>query len=242
MASSKSQKQTKPPGKKPAATRKITDKSFVFREIVNIIKSTGLKASSLRELRDHMAQASEESIFHHTYQYFLRGHIQEHTNDFAQWASESLEESALAEHFSNVDPYSFKSIDGLREQFLKVIDEYLESFPEPRQAILGHEFYFCESVSYVFPSGIKARNLAEFLMAIKYLDASSIYYHFFEARTRLRKESDDFSKWINEVMKAPEIAEKLRNIDPFMSNLEGIREQITTALESGIRAEMEVRE
>lgn len=238
MASSKSPKQAA----RPPSQRKKPDKSFVFREIVNIIKSTGLKASTLRELREHMDSASDESIFHHTYQYFLSGHIQEHTNDFAHWASESLEESALAEHFSNVDPYSFKSISALRTEFLRVIDEYLAAFPEPRQSIPGHEFYFCESVSYVFPSGIKARNLAEFLMAIKYLDASSIYYHFFEARTRLRKESDDFSKWIKEVMKAPDIADKLRAIDPFMSNLDGIREQIILALEDGIRSEMEVRE
>jgi hypothetical protein len=83
------------------ATRKrtapIEDKSFIFRDVVNILKSTGHKASTLGELRACITAVSEESIFHHTYQYFLKGHIQEYTNDFARWASESLEERALAE-------------------------------------------------------------------------------------------------------------------------------------------------
>ena len=56
---------------------------------------------------------------------------------------------------------------GLRAQFLKVIDEYLESFPEPRPAISGHEFYFCKSVSYVFPSGINS-------FTTEYVSCSSI--------------------------------------------------------------------
>lgn len=222
------------------APRKSKDKAFVFRDIVNVIKSTGKHASTLTELRDCIAGVSVDSIFHHTYQFFIRGHITEHTNDFAHWAGESLEESALAEQLSNIDPYSFKSTEALRKELLKVIDNYIENFPEPRPVMPGYEFYFCEAVSFVFPAGLKARNLAEFLMALKYLDASSLYYHFFEARTRLRKKYDDFSKWIIEVVKAPEIADQLQGIDPFMSSLEGIREQIIQIIEEGIRKDMEV--
>ncbi len=76
-------------------------------------------------------------------------------------------------------------------------------------------------------------------MAIKHVDASSIYYHFYEARARLRKGSDDFSKWIDEVAKAPEVAIKLGNIDPFMNNLEDVRKQIAAILEEGIQMDME---
>jgi len=216
------------------------DKSFVFRDIVNIIKSTGKKASNLEELRDGILEASENSVFHHTYQYFLRGHITEHTNDFAQWAGESLEEGALAEMLSNIDPYSFKSTADLKGEILRVIEAYINDYPAPRPAIEGGEFFFCESVSFVFPAGLKARNMAEMLMAIKYLDNSSLYYHFFEARTRHRKKHDDLSKWISEVIKAPDIATKLGNIDPFMNTLEGIRELIIAILDEGIRKDMEV--
>lgn len=229
------------PGNKRASDSPLQkDKSFVFRDIVNIIKSTGIKASTLYELRDGLNSASENSVFHHTYQYFLRGHITEHTNDFAQWAGESLEESALAERLSNIDPYSFRSTSALKTEILKVLDNYLHEYPEPRPVMPGGEFFFCESVSFVFPAGLKARNMAEMLMAIKYLDHSSLYYHFFEARTRHRKKHDDLSKWISEVVKVPEIAVNLGNIDPFMNTLEGIREQIISILDDGIRTDMEV--
>jgi hypothetical protein len=46
-------------------------------------------------------------------------------------------------------------------------------------------------VSVVFPIGIQARNLAEFLLAVKFVDAGSLYYHFYEAR--IRHGIDDFS-------------------------------------------------
>lgn len=216
------------------------DKSFVFRDVVNILKSTEYRASTLRELRGCIAGVSENSIFHHTYQYFLKGHIQEHTNDFAYWASEYLEERALAEYLSNIDPYSYRSVEDLRRGLLKVIDSYLENFPEPREVLPGDEFYFNEAVSFVFPAGIRARNLAEFLLAVKYLDASSLYYHFYEARVRLRKRRDDFSKWIDEVMRSKHMADELRDIDPFMHNIEGIREHLIQILEEGLRREMEV--
>lgn len=226
--------------KAASTVTKKEDKSFVFRDVVNILKSTGHKAATLRELRECIARVSEASIFHHTYQYFLKGHIQEHTNDFAYWASESLEERALAEYLSNIDPYSFKTIKDLRAELLRVVDYYLENFPEPREVLPGDEFFFNETVTFVFPAGIKARNLAEFLMAIKYVDASSIYYHFFEARVRLRKRVDDFYKWVDEVMHAKDMAEKLRAIDPFMHNIDGIREHIIQILEEGLSREMEV--
>jgi len=239
MATKKARTQKKP-NKRETDSPIRKDKSFVFRDIINVTKSTGFMASNLLELRNAVAEVSEECIFHHIYRYFVYGHITEQTNDFAHWASESLEESALAEQLSNIDPYSFRSTEELRKATIAVLDYYIENYPEPRPVLPGYEFYFCEAVSYVFPAGIKARNLAEFLMAIKYIDASSIYYHFFEARTRLRKESDDFSKWIKEVSKSPATAEKLRGVDPFMSNLEGIREQIIRILEEAIREEMEV--
>ena len=59
---------------------------FEFKECVNIVKATGKKATTLRELRDLISVVSDDVIFHHTYQYFLKDHIQEYTNDFARAA------------------------------------------------------------------------------------------------------------------------------------------------------------
>ena len=213
---------------------------FEFKQCVSLLKSTGKKAKNLRELRDAIAVVSDESIFHHTYQYFLKGHILEYTNDFAHWAGESLEERALAERLSNIDPYAFKNIDELRQELLNVIDIYLENFPEPREAMIGDEFYFNETITLTFPVGIRVKNLAESLIAVKYIDAAAIYYHFYEARVRLGV--DDFSKWIEDSLDKKDLSEKIRAIDPFMHSIEGIRDHIIETVEKDVRTEMEAIE
>lgn len=213
-------------------------KPFEFKQCVSILKSTGKKAKTLRALRDTIAEVSEESIFHHTYQYFLKGHILEYTNDFAHWAGESIEERALSEHLSNIDPYDFGNIGEVRSELLRVIDDYLEKFPEPREAMRGNEFYFNETITLTFPIGVKVKNLAEFLIAIKYIDQGSIYYHFYEARVRLG--ADDFSEWLDNSLGKKELAARVRTIDPFMHSTEGIREHIVEAVEEIVRKGMEV--
>jgi hypothetical protein len=213
---------------------------FEFKECVNLIRATGKKAATLQELRDLIRTVSDDAIFHHTYQYFLKDHIHEYTNDFAHWAGESLEERFLAEHLSNIDPYDFRSIEELRGEILRVIDEYLDHFPEPREVIHGDEFYFNQTVTITFPTGVKARNLAEFLIGVKYVDTASIYYHFYEARTRLRGGVDDFSLWVENALGKQELAEKIRGTDPFMHSVQEIKEHIVEAVEEEVRKDMEI--
>jgi hypothetical protein len=64
---------------------------FEFKQCVTIIKSTGKKARNLREFRNALSVVSEGSVFHHTHQYLLKGHMLEYTNDFSQWAGAGLE-------------------------------------------------------------------------------------------------------------------------------------------------------
>lgn len=215
--------------------------AFEFRQCVNIIRSTGKKAKTLRDLRDILAVVSEESVFHHIYHYFLKGHILEYTSDFAQWAGESLEERVLSEHLSNIDPYTFRNIKDLRNELLRVIDGYLDTFPEPREAMPGEEFYFNETVTLIFPAGVRARNLAEFLIALKYIDPASIYYHFYDARMRLGGGTDDFSRWLEESLGKRDLAEKIRRTDLFMHSVEGLRKQMIRAVEEELRQDMEWR-
>jgi hypothetical protein len=213
---------------------------FEFNQCISILKSTGEKAKNIHELRNIIAVISDDCIFHHTYQYFIKGHVLEYTNDFAHWAGESLEERALSEHLSNIDPYDYKNISGLKNKLLEVIDNYLENFPEPREAMPNDEFYFNETITLIFPAGIRAKNLAEFLTAIKYVDAGSVYYHFFEAQIRLGGGIDDFSRWIEDAFGKKDLVEKIRSIDPFMHDLEGIRNHIAEAVEEEVKRDMEV--
>jgi hypothetical protein len=212
---------------------------FEFRQCITILKSTGLKASNIKELGHVISRVSDESIFHHTYQYFLKEHILEYTNDFAQWAGESLEERAVAEQLSNVDPYGFSTIADLRSALLSVIDSCLEVIPQDRYTHPGDEFQFNETITYVFPAGVWAENLAEFLMALKFVDHGSIYYHFYEARMRVPGGMDDFSLWIAQVLNKTKLAEKIRTIDPFMHNTTEIRAHISGFIMEELNRDME---
>jgi len=213
-------------------------KPFEFMECITILKSTGKRARNISDLRTMIADISNESLFHHTYQYFLKGHILEYTNDFAHWVGESLEERALSERLSNIDPFAFQDLSNLRQEFLTNIDDYTGHFPAPRDTIPGDEFYFNETVTIIFPIGMWAKNLAEFLLAIRYVDPPCIYYHFYEAR--LRHGTDDFSTWIDDVLGNKELARAICDIDPFMHNIEGIRAHVVEAVENDVRHDMEV--
>jgi len=213
---------------------------FQFRECISLVKSTGKKAKTLRELRDLIARVAEESIYYHTYQYYMKRQILEYNNDFAHWAGEHLEERALSEYLSNVDHFSSKDMNDLREALLRVIDHYLERFPEPREVIPGNEFYFQEAIILVFPAGLRASNLAEFFIAIKYIDAPSVYYHFYEARMRLRTGIDDFSKWIEDGLGRKDLATRIRSIDPLMHTLDEVRDHLALIVEEEVKKDMEV--
>lgn len=213
---------------------------FEFRQCSSLLKATGKQARNIGELKHLISTVSDDSIFHHTYQYFLKGHILEYTSDFSQWAGENLEESALAERLANIDPYDFTNIDDLRSELVRVIDEYMGMFPEPREAMAGDEFYFHETVTLIFPLGIRARNLAEFLTAMRFINTESVYYHFYEARIRLGGGIDDFSLWIEDVFGKKDLAERIRAIDPFMHSLESIKEHIIEEVEEEVKRDMEV--
>lgn len=218
--------------------------SFEFKQCVSITKSLGKRARNLREFRELLETVSEESIAHHTYRYFLSAHNLEYTNGLAQWVAQSLGEKSLSEHLSNIDPYSFLTIDDLRLELLRPVDDRLNESPEPRDTMPGEEFYFSEAVILVFPAGIRVRNLAEFLMGIKHVDKSSIYYHFYEARMRLRDEADgsstdDFSKWFLNSLGRVGLVERMKTLDPFMHTLEGIRVYILEAVEHEVTRDME---
>ena len=212
---------------------------FEFRQCVSILRSTGRKAVNLRQLREIIATVGDDSVFHHTFQYFLKEHILEYTNDFAQWVGESLEDRALAEQLSNIDPYACGSISEVRAALVSVVDSYLERLPEPRRVLPGDEFFFNETVTFVFPVGLGAKNLAEFLIALKFVDNGCIYYHFYEARTRVAGGVDDFSRWIEDALLKSELAEKVRAIDPFMHTTEEIRSHISEMILEEVNADME---
>lgn len=219
---------------------RIKKEPFEFKQCVSIVKSTGTHVKNLSEMRQAISKIGDESIFHHVHQYFLKGHMLEYTNDFSQWAGESLEERALAERLASIDPYTFKSINGARKELIREIDAFLDMFPKPHDVMEENKFYFNETVSFVFQVGVRTKTLAEFLVAIEYIDAGSIYYHFYDSRVRLGEGTvDDFSRWIEHSLGRKNIADQIREIDPFMHSIESIRSHIKEIIEVYVKADME---
>jgi len=163
--------------------------------------------------------------------------VLEYTNDFARWIGESLEERALSEQLSTIDPFELRDIPSLRAALTGIIDRYLQHFSEHRHAQPGDEFYFLETITITFSAGVRARNLAEFLTAIRYIDSGCIYYHFYEAR--IRHGTDDFSTWFEDALEKQDLAKTIRSIDPFMHTTEGIRQHIIETVEKQVKNDME---
>jgi len=211
---------------------------FEFRQCVKLLRATGRKARDLEELESAIRSVSPHSIYHHVYEYPLKMIELEYTNDFAHWAGETLEARRLAEALSNIDPYRFGSMEELRDELARQIEEFRKNQSLVQRVLPGEEFYFNETVTLVFPAGARARNLAEFLMALKFVDASSIYYHFFEARNRVG--INDFSVWLKDALGREELARNLHEMDLLMHTVSGIRDLIASSLEDELRREIEV--
>jgi hypothetical protein len=74
---------------------------------------------------------------------------------------------------------------------------------------------------------------------MRFVDSGCIYYHFYEARMRVPGGTDDFSRWVDEVLGKRELAEKIRGIDPFMHNTEEIRTHIAGIVMEEVNRDME---
>ncbi|RMG69101.1 MAG: hypothetical protein D6710_09320 [Nitrospirae bacterium] len=205
--------------------------TFEFKRCYTVLISTGRKARNLKELLDILRDVSADSIFHHTLQYFMKVHQLSYTNDFAQWAGESLEERALSERLSSIDPFEFSQIEPIRARLIETVESFLEEFPEPRDVFPGNEFYFNMTLSFVYPVGIRVTGLTEFLQALKSVDPQCIYYHFYEARWRLENSIDDFSMWLEHSLGEKALAEEVRAIDLFMHTIEGVRNRIVNLVQ-----------
>ena len=201
---------------------------FVFQTERRIVVLTGRRAQNLAELRDHIRQVSGSSIFYHTHHQYLSHHFEKPVfhNDFAGWASVALLEEALAEKLVAIDILSFSSIRELREAILKTIETYLTEIGGRRQNCLpGQEFHFCESKSFVMPSGLVAQDIPDFFAKLPKIANTSLYFHFFESRLRLERPTNDFSAWLS-YRGAEELAQAIDALNPYQMTMEELRDEI----------------
>ncbi len=204
--------------------------TFRFIGCSEIQEILGKQAEDERQLAELLEEVPLDSVYFHTHSYFLRTRFIERTypNDFAQWVGEQVRDHVLAERLSVLDPFDFKSLEALREELLSIIDDHLSGMATVPRAGLGSSFYFNRSRILEVPTGVEARTLREFRDAISEVDVSAIYFHVFEAHLRLRREENDFSAWIRGSLKLPELADRMRALNPYLGSLERLRSSLLT--------------
>jgi hypothetical protein len=190
---------------------------------------TGKKITYLRELLQYLREMSEPVLNYHLWQSRLNitKPTLEYPNDFAHWAATALHDDLLAEKLIAIDPFDYENLDQVREAILDELEEYLWNFPHNPQVRPGFELHLCEASAVVLHSGITARTLREFCAALQTVGLDSVFYHFVEARRRLRdRKMDDFSRWIAANFSVPSLVTAIRDIDVYFYTLAEIRDTI----------------
>lgn len=212
---------------------------FKFCTRLHLRELTGLRASNLKQLVSLIKTVPGSSIYHHTH-HFLQQHqylSPEPPNDFAYWVSQVLGEERLGERLAAIDTIQYSTIRALRERIVETIEDYLNSYSTAnlKFASEGEEFHFIRSISFVLPTPYEAHDLQEFVDALKKVTIDSIYFHIFESRLRLEKETNDISNWIEGCLGEKELADEIANLDPYTYTLEGLRENIISLIEGRIK-------
>jgi hypothetical protein len=206
---------------------------FYFNSASHLLRIGREKATTLMELLEAIRTCPESSIFQHTFQtlaehHFISGGF---SNDFSHWAFASCNEVELAERLAAIDVREFTSIATLRERLIHIIESYLQKNPRAAGRVAMEPFYVMVSDLVVVPTPYVARNLEEFADGLRKVSIHAIYYHFIDARLRLKLNSNDFSVWLEKELDLPQAADKVNRIDIYTSTLEDVRRGILKVIE-----------
>jgi hypothetical protein len=207
---------------------------FYFNSASHLLRIGQERATTLAELLEAIRTCPESSIFQHTFQtlaehHFISGGF---SNDFSHWAFASCNEVELAERLAAIDVREFTSIAALRERLIHIIETHLQKNPRAATRAAMEPFYLMASDLVVVPTPYVARNLEEFADCLRKVSIHAIYYHFIDARLRLKLNTNDFSVWLERELDLSQAAEKVNRIDIYTLTLEGVRRGILKVVEA----------
>jgi hypothetical protein len=207
---------------------------FQFIGCVEVRQALDHRARDERELLDRLEEVPAGSVFYHTHGYFLRHRpiTTAYGNDFAAWAAVHVRDLVLAERLAVINPFETGSLEALREELLSVIHDHLLHLSSVPRVELGEIFHFQQSHIVEVPLGPAASTLAEFRTGLAEVDASAIYFHMVEARTRLGRRSGDFAEWIRTELAFPDLADRIERIDAYMTSLERVRARVLSLIDA----------
>lgn len=208
-------------------TSRTATRPFRFAGCVELRQTLDVHALDHRELMHRIAEVPADSIFFHTFGYFLRhrAFTTAYGNDFARWAAVELGDQALAERLAVVDPFAFATLDELREHLVTILQDHLRGREVDVRVEFDRGFHFQQSHVVEVPLGIAAETLAEFRGGLATVEESAIYLHTVETRARERR-AEGFAEWLREALALPALAEQFERIDPYLTTLERIRARL----------------
>ncbi len=191
--------------------------------------ATGKRAQNLRELRDRLGSIDEGCIYYHFWGGRLRPQFDEpeFNNDFAGWCKHSLRDDIVAERLSVIDPMNYDSLEELRSEVIDIIEERLSEREFIPWAQKDQQFSFIRSQIVVFDTPYEISDAKELATMIPQVSASTIYYHFIDARRRTDDGRDDFSTWLTGIDgDHTDLLDRLAEIDPYFVSLSDLRDQL----------------
>lgn len=208
---------------------------FKIMDSVLLTRMSGLPpVVNLRELRDRIAVCTEDVIYHHFCETWLRPTFDnpDYRNDLAVWAKTGLLDRVLAERLANIDPYEYDSLEELRIRLIDIFEDRLSELqPWVPMARAGSEFYFMQAMTVVFDTGERVSKPKDLADAVERMTNGSIYFHFLEARRRSTYHQDDFSSWLRESSsRFHDTINALQGIDFYFSDLDEIRREVVGVL------------
>ncbi|HLW54766.1 MAG TPA: DUF5752 family protein [Candidatus Angelobacter sp.] len=206
---------------------------FYFNSGAHLLRIVRERASNLQELLDAIRTCSDACIFQHTFQTLEEHHFlrEGFSNDFSHWAFSACNEIELAERLAATDIREFTSIAPLRERLVQIIDAYLRKNQRAAGKPALEPFYFMAADLVVIPTPYSACSGEEFAEGLRKVSVHSIYYHFIDARLRLKLNNNDFSIWLENELDMGQAAERINRIDIYTSTLEGVRRNILRIVE-----------
>jgi hypothetical protein len=212
---------------------------FQFIGCVELRQALDHRARDERELLDRLEDVPPGSVFYHTHGYFLRHRpiTTAYGNDFAAWVAVHVRDQVLAERLAVINPFEMASLEELREELITVIHDHLLRMISVPRVEFGEVFHFQQSHIVEVPLGPAAATLAEFRAGLAEVDASAIYFHMVEARTRLGRRSGDFAEWIRSSLAMPGLAERIERIDAYMTSLERVRARVLALVDDALEGE-----
>lgn len=206
---------------------------FRFVSCHGLQQMLGRVARDELELLQHLEEVPIESIHHHTHAYFLRHPYLAgvYPNDFATWAAIQVRDRVLGERLAIIDPFDFTDLEALRNALIAIIDDHLTHTPTVPRVVYGEPFYFMATTLFEIPTALEARTLREFREGLTRAEVAVVYYHMVEAPRRRRP---TFDAWLEEAGETA-VAEQVRRLHPYASDLEGLRRRLLTLCDESLR-------